>query len=490
MVFSSLPFLFLFLPLCLGLYYIVPGIRLLRSGEAADDSQGDPSTGWKNGVLLFMSLLFYALGEPVYVLLMVFCAFVGWGGGMLIYRCRRRKRSYLARPVLIVTVVLTTGALFLFKYCDFLMENLGLLLHRELPLMQLTMPIGISFYTFQILTYDIDLYRKKTKVQKSFPTFLLYVSLFPQLIAGPILRYDDVALQLRDRQTTASGFVKGISRFLTGCAKKAVIANSMGEIIDLLWGEAHDPSALPVLVVWLGVLCYTLQIYFDFSGYSDMAIGLGKMFGFTYKENFDHPYTAVSVTDFWRRWHISLSSFFRDYVYIPLGGNRRHQLLNLFVVWTLTGFWHGAAWNYLLWGFYYFVLLSVEKLVLHNALERVPVLNRLLTLFFVMVGWTIFYFEDIGLCFGALRAMFGLGSRELWLPLYTTMIRSKLSMILLAMVFCLPLGELAAPMMRRLRKRSRVLWLLLTLGYHALTLLLSVSFLVSSTYNPFLYFRF
>lgn len=473
MVFSSLPFLFLFLPLCLLLYFSFP----------AQNIRG------RNSVLLLMSLLFYAAGEPVYVFLMIGAALVGWVGGLRIdyYRANDPKK---ARIAMWCTSILVLAGLFVFKYYDFLAGNLGLLIRKDVPLLGLSMPIGISFYTFQILTYDIDLYRDRTRVQKSFPAFLLYVSLFPQLIAGPILRYDDVAEQLNERKTGSVKFTAGVSRFLTGCVKKAVIANSMGELIDLFWGEAHDITGLPVLVVWLGVACYTLQIYFDFSGYSDMAIGLGKMFGFTYKENFEHPYVARSITEFWRRWHISLSSFFRDYVYIPLGGNRRHRLLNLFVVWTLTGFWHGASWNYLLWGFYYFMLLAIEKFVLKNSLEKIPVLNHVVTLLLVMIGWEIFYFEDISLCFAGLKTMLGLGGAPLWDSFYTVMLKNRLPMLLLSCVLCLPIGKLVTAPVQRLRKKSPWGWFFLTLFYQGAALFLTVSFLVSSTVNPFLYFRF
>ena len=440
-------------------------------------------------MLLLMSLFFYAAGEPVYVFLMVGTALVGWIGGLRIehYRATEPKK---ARSALWCTSILVLAGLLVFKYYDFLAGSLGLLIRKDLPLLEWSMPIGISFYTFQILTYDIDLYRDQTQVQESFPTFLLYVSLFPQLIAGPILRYDDVAVQLTERKTDSERFTAGVSRFLTGCVKKAVIANSMGELIDLFWGAGHDVTCLPVLVVWLGVACYTLQIYFDFSGYSDMAIGLGKMFGFTYKENFEHPYVARSVTEFWRRWHISLGSFFRDYVYIPLGGNRKHQLLNLFVVWTLTGFWHGASWNYLLWGFYYFVLLAVEKFVFGNSLEKVPVLNHLVTLLLVMIGWEIFYFEDVSLCFAGLKIMLGLGGAPLWDSFYTVIFKNRLPMLLLSCVLCLPIGEQITKPICRLREKAPWVWFFLTLFYQGATLFLTVSFLVSSTVNPFLYFRF
>ena len=470
MVFSSLPFLFIFLPLCLLLYFLAPDLRR------------------KNTVLVVMSVLFYASGEPVYVLLLVLCAFIGWLGGLAIEYCKEHRPERV-NAVLWITAVLSLSFLFVFKYLDFVTENLNLLPFVNIKPVGLTLPIGISFYTFQTLSYDIDLARGEARVQRSFKDFLLFVSLFPQLIAGPILRYTDIQEQLADRRTTLSGFVDGITRFMTGCGKKVLLANAMGELIGIFMGGSIGANS-SVLGVWLAVAAFTLQIYFDFSGYSDMAIGLGKMFGFEYCENFNHPYIARSVTDFWRRWHISLSSFFRDYVYIPLGGNRRHQMLNLFAVWALTGLWHGSSWNFVLWGLYYFLFLSLEKFVFRRKLEKIPVLSNVVTMLIVMVGWAIFYFEDIGQCLSALGIMFGFGGNPLWAATLTTPLVNNLLLLLAAAVCCLPIGTPVKRFMDKLRENAPFGWFLLTGGYQLGMLFLCVASLVSSSYNPFLYFRF
>lgn len=470
MVFSSLPFLFIFLPLCLLLYYLLPGLK------------------WKNGVLIVMSLVFYATGEPVYVLLLILCALLGWLGGLAIEHCKERRPGAV-KPVLWITVILTLSFLFVFKYLDFVIGNLNLLPFVDIKPAGLSLPIGISFYTFQTLSYDIDLARGKARVQRSFASFLLFVSLFPQLIAGPILRYTDIQEQLDDRHSTVDGFCSGISRFMTGCSKKVLLANAMGKLIDLFFGAGVGPGS-SVLSVWLGVAAFTLQIYFDFSGYSDMAIGLGKMFGFEYCENFDHPYIARSVTDFWRRWHISLSSFFRDYVYIPLGGNRRHQVLNLFVVWALTGLWHGSSWNFVLWGLYYFVFLVLEKFLFRRRIEKIPVLSNIITILIVMVGWAIFYFEDIGQCLTALGIMFGFGSSPLWESALTTPFINNIPLLLIAALCCLPIGKPVAAVAERLKSQSPGVWFVCTALYQVGLLFVCTASLVSSSYNPFLYFRF
>ena len=345
MVFSNLIFLYLFLPVCLIAYFFCPGIRA------------------KNAVLILFSLIFYAWGEPVYLLLMIASAAVNWYFGLLIER--RRKKIFL-----ILALVLDLGCLAVFKYAGFFMENLNAVFGASIPVPQIALPIGISFYTFQALSYTVDVWRGDVPAQRSFAKLLLYISLFPQLIAGPIVRYSDVAAQIDDRQFDASEAFYGATRFCIGLAKKVLLADAAGKVASqILDGSLASNTTV---AAWLGILLYTFEIYFDFSGYSDMAIGMGRIFGFKYMENFRLPYTAVSITDFWRRWHISLSSFFRDYVYIPLGGKKKHRLLNMAIVWALTGMWHGASWNFVLWGLYFFVILTIEKQVGEKSMRRVP----------------------------------------------------------------------------------------------------------------------
>ena len=373
MVFSSLNFMYLFLPICLLLYFILHGIKA------------------RNYLLLVMSLLFYAWGEPKWIILMIVTTLIDYGAGLLVDQYRGQK---LAKWALAGSVVITLSFLAVFKYLGFFNQNLNQIFGAELPTQIFNLPIGISFYTFQAITYVVDVYRGKAQVQRSYANLLLYVALFPQLIAGPIVRYTDIAAQLENREMTLPGFSKGITRFVTGLGKKVLLANIAGQVATSLIGG--DLSKASVLGAWLGIFAYTFQIYFDFSGYSDMAIGLGHMFGFTYVENFNYPYISKSITEFWRRWHISLSTFFRDYVYIPLGGNRRHQLRNMFIVWALTGLWHGASWNFVLWGLYYFVFLAIEKLFLGKFLEKLPaVVGHAYALFIIVVGWVFFYFDDV-----------------------------------------------------------------------------------------------
>ena len=353
------------------------------------------------------------------------------------------------------------------------------------------LPIGISFYTFQALSYTIDVYRGKTQVQLSYFKFLLYVSLFPQLIAGPIVRYADVAAQIDDRRTTLPGFMKGINRFSVGLAKKVLLANIAGELVtSFIGGDLENTS---VLGAWAGIFFYAFQIYFDFSGYSDMAIGLGKMFGFDYLENFNYPYISKSITEFWRRWHMSLSSFFRDYVYIPLGGNRKHMLLNMLVVWALTGLWHGASWNFVLWGLYYFVFLAVEKLFLGKWIEKIPVVRNLYALFIILIGWVLFYFEDMGRLGQMFAILFGFSGHAGTSPTDTALLMNHLLFIVLAAVACIPVKNIAVSGFNALRKRTSAgdtVCVIVTAVFDLLLLFFSTAALVGASYNPFLYFRF
>ena len=459
MVFSSLLFLYLFLPLSLLLYFLAPGLKA------------------KNLALTVLSLLFYAWGEPVWVLLLIFSAFLDYVNGRVIGRFRGQ---WQAKAALIASLVGNLGILCVFKYLRFFLDNIGLLLGTHIPGMEFALPIGISFYTFQTLSYTLDVYKDEVPVQKSFSDFLLFVSLFPQLIAGPILRYSDLQAQLSDRRVTWEGFATGVTRFCCGLGKKVLIANYAGAVADRLLGG--ELSRLSGAEAWLGLLMFTFQIYFDFSGYSDMAIGLGRMFGFSYPENFRYPYAARSITEFWQRWHISLSSFFRDYVYIPLGGNRRHQIWNLFVVWGLTGLWHGASWNFVLWGLYFFVLLVIEKFALRRLLERVPrFFSWLYAFFFATLGWALFYFTSLAQVGEMFRLLFG--SAAFWTASSTAQVVGNLPLLALAAAASAPFWARAG---RRIAEKLPPLVIPYNLGLLALCTLA----LVGKSYNPFLYFRF
>ena len=371
MLFSSIPFLYYFLPCVLILYFVVPKCL-------------------KNTVLLLSSLVFYAWGEPKYVLLMVVSITLGYVFGLLIEVWRGTKLSKL---FLILSIVTSIGLLGYFKYADFFIANFNAVTGLSVPLLKIALPIGISFYTFQILSYTVDVYRGEVKAQRNYISLAAYVALFPQLIAGPIVRYVDVAAQIESRESDPENVFRGVTRFCVGLGKKVLLADHVGQVADQLLGGSFTGAT--TRGIWLGALMYMFQIYFDYSGYSDMAIGLGRIFGFRYMENFKLPYTSKSISEFWRRWHISLSSFFRDYVYIPLGGNRHLVYRNMAVVWLLTGLWHGASWNFVLWGAYFFVLLAIERLCV-KPLSHVPtVIRHILTLLCIAISWNIFYHTDI-----------------------------------------------------------------------------------------------
>lgn len=471
MVFSSLIFLFVFLPLCLAVYYLIPSIR------------------GKNIVLLLFSLVFYAWGEPVYVLLMIASSMFNYGMGRAMGRFPQKKKLILA-----LAVVVNLAALSVFKYAGLLVETVNLIPGVALPVPEIALPIGISFYTFQAMSYVVDVYRERAQVQKSPYRFLLYVSMFPQLIAGPIVRYADIEKQLNHREHTAENSFYGLLRFSIGLGKKILIADYAGQIATRLLDVQLATSTTAGL--WLGLLMFTFQIYFDFSGYSDMAIGLGHIFGFKYRENFDLPYTSRSITEFWRRWHVSLGSFFRDYVYIPLGGNRRHRTLNLLITWGLTGLWHGASWNFLFWGLYFFLLLAVEKM-LWKPLQKVPAVVRFLgTMFCVIIGWALFYFVDLSSLWQAMKVLFGFEG----IGLINEQIRIQLLNALPLLIVCivgssrLPrlvgegLGLLCAG--RELGSVRQKIYVLLTFLFCAVLLALSTVSLVGSSFSAFLYYRF
>lgn len=461
MVFSDNIFLFFFLPLVLLCDRLCPKAH-------------------RNGVLLLFSLVFYAWGEPVYVLLMLFVIALNYAAGRLLERFPADSAPGQRRGVLVLSVVLNLMILGVFKYTGFFMELVRDLTHGDFSIPKIVLPIGISFYTFQSMSYVIDVYRGTAPVQRSILSFGTYVALFPQLIAGPIVKYGDIAEQLEHRVEKRALTASGIRNFLYGLAKKVLLANQMGLVADrLLLSEGGTLSA------WAGLIAYSLQIYFDFSGYSDMAIGLGRMFGFQFLKNFDFPYISQSITEFWRRWHISLSTWFREYVYIPLGGNRRglaRQCLNLLIVWMLTGLWHGASMNFVLWGLYYAVLLILEKLFFGKVLERLPpLLRHALTLLLVALGWGIFYFTD----FTALGAFFG---RLFSLTADTASARTwMLGYLPIGLVAAVASTRVGSNLLKRLR-RCGAAWL--ELLWLMLLLVLCTAALVSQSYNPFIYFRF
>ena len=470
MVFSSLIFLFAYLAITLVLYYAVPFKA-------------------RNAVLFVVSLIFYGWGEPKYIVVMLFSILVAYIFGFFVGKYRESAPKK-ARAYLIVSILLNLSALLFFKYANFFIENLALLpgLGGLKPIEGLKLPVGISFYTFQIMSYTIDVYRGDARVQRRIVPFGAYVALFPQLIAGPIVRYSDVDEQLTNRKETVDKFASGVQRFCAGLAKKVLLADT----VYVLLGHYHDAFAFEqtVLGAWLIVILYTFQIYFDFSGYSDMAIGLGRMLGFEFLENFNYPYISKSITEFWRRWHISLSTWFREYVYIPLGGNRRgklRQYRNIAVVWLLTGFWHGASWNFLLWGAYFCVLLIVEKLFLYKWLQKAPaVLAHLYTMFFVCISWLIFYFTDLGEGLTCLKAMFGVGVSSFATPTVVYDLLRYLPLLLICVLAATPLPKRLFDALKNRFVTMRYAQVLLIAG----AFLVITAYLVDSTFSPFLYYRF
>ena len=466
MVFSSAVFLCIYLPIVLLGYYICP-------------------KKWRNLFLLIVSLVFYAWGEPKYVLLMVFSIVINYIFGLLMDKNRADMRKL--KLLLALSVVIDLGLLGFFKYTDFIIENLNAAFGTGFDLLNVALPIGISFYTFQAMSYTIDVYRDDVKVQKNLIDFGMYIAMFPQLIAGPIVRYSDVERQLTDRSVTTGEFADGIMRFAVGLGKKVLLANQIGA----LWTEIYDlGGATSALTAWLGAAAYTFQIYFDFSGYSDMAIGLGKMLGFKFPENFRYPYEALSITDFWRRWHITLSTWFKEYLYIPLGGNRHglmRQAFNLLIVWALTGFWHGAGWNFIMWGLYYFSILFMEKLFMLKALDKLPKpLRHVYSLLLIVVGWVIFACDDVSVLPQYLGSMVGLNGALGGQDVYWLTTKAVLLIVCAIASTQLPkrLFEKARGSMNE--KTAFVIKAVPT----AAVLVLSMVFLIGDSYNPFLYFRF
>ena len=439
--------------------------------------------------MFIASLVFYAWGEPFYVVLMLFSTILNFVYGALV---QKYKGKTSAKWILASSVVLNLGILGFFKYTDFFIGNINAWFGTSIPLLNLTLPIGISFYTFQMMSYVIDVYRGDAAAQKNFVSFGAYVALFPQLVAGPIVRYTTIADQLDNRRESTDMFAYGIKRFVTGLAKKVLLANTIGQVWTQL--SAMEVSSMSVVGTWVGALAFTFQIYFDFSAYSDMAIGLGQMLGFKFLENFDYPYISKSITEFWRRWHISLGTWFREYVYIPLGGNRKgliRQIFNLLIVWFCTGFWHGASWNFLIWGGYYGVLLIIEKLFLLKVLKKIPAFfSHVYTLFFVVIGWVIFGFDDMTKGWEYLKGMFGFGGLQLVDNMSLYLLLSNLVLILILIVASTPLpAKLGRKIMSMVQTKTWAAMIIENVFIIAI-FVVSVAFLVNSTYNPFLYFRF
>lgn len=464
MVFSSITFLFYFLPIVLLCYFV-----LFKKH--------------KNTVLLIASLFFYFYGEPKYILILLFSCLINYVSGKLI-----EKMTKYRTLILVVDLVISFGLLFYFKYFGFLVANLNTVFSLEMVIPNIVMPIGISFFTFQATSYTIDIYRGEVKSAKNFWTFTTYLSLFPQLVAGPIVRYETVQNELEQRKNSKEIFAAGVKRFTIGLAKKVLLANVLGELVTIL-AEGTDAS---ILSYWIEAIAITLQLYFDFSGYSDMAIGLGLLFGFHFLENFNYPLIAKSISDFWRRWHISLSSWFKDYVYIPLGGNRKgiiRQCINILIVWCLTGLWHGASWNFVLWGLYFGVLLIIEKTLLKRVLKLHPHLARIYTFILIVISFVIFHFSDYHELIQFLKGMFGLLSIPLISQETIYYLRSYGVVLFISLFAISPLGKQLVNSLAQKPRFKRIIDVL-EVSYYFVLLFISVSFLVDDTYNPFLYFRF
>lgn len=467
MVFSTPLFLFFYLPACLLIYYLSP-LKL------------------RNLVLLLFSLLFYYWGEQIYVLIMFLSTFIDYFHGLLVERFKKQGKDKWARMAVASSIIFNLALLLFFKYWDFVAGSFQAMGLTFMPILNVHLPIGISFYTFQTMSYTVDVYRGDTTAQRSIVNFGTFVTLFPQLIAGPIIKYKDLSDQLDSREHTSEKFASGVHIFVAGLAKKVLIANNVG----MLWDSYYAllPAQLTVAGAWLGVVAFAFQIYFDFSGYSDMAIGLGRMLGFEFMRNFDYPYISKSITEFWRRWHISLSTWFREYLYIPLGGNRCSRprwIFNLLVVWAATGIWHGASWNFVIWGLYFFVLLVVEKFLLQGILNKLPaLLQHLYALFFILVAWAIFAIDDFAHMSAYLKVMFGLGGVPLVNPAFFYYGAGYLPILLIAALCATPLGVRAY---ERLKPKAAMAVgpVLLLAG-----LVLCTAYLVDASYNPFLYFRF
>ena len=463
MLFTSISFLYYFLPIVIILYFIVP-------------------KKFKNFILFLSSIFFYFCGEPIYTFLMIGEIFIAYVGAR--YLEKHRKKS-----ILVSLLAIHIGALGLFKYSDFTINNINQIFGSKIPLLKLALPIGISFYTFQIISYVVDVYRGKVKAQKSFLKLATYVSLFPQLIAGPIVRYETIEKELDSRTSNFENFAYGVRRFVIGLGKKVLIANMLGELCDV-FSTTNEKS---ILFYWIFAISYSLQIYFDFSAYSDMAIGLGRMFGFHFLENFNYPYISKSITEFWRRWHMSLSSWFRDYVYIPLGGNRKETIIlvrNIFIVWALTGIWHGANWTFVIWGLMFGIMLIIEKLFLTKHLEKMPsILQRIYVLFTVMISFIIFNANSIGEAWNNIIGLFGANGESLIHASTVYYLKSYLVVLVIAIIGSTPLLKNIIEKLKTKTNANKIINLLEPIAMASI-LIIVTAYLVDNSYNPFLYFRF
>ena len=463
MLFTSISFLYYFLPIVIILYFIVP-------------------KKFKNFILFLSSIFFYFCGEPIYTFLMIGEIFIAYVGAR--YLEKHRKKS-----ILVSFLAIHIGALGLFKYSDFTINNINQIFGSKIPLLKLALPIGISLYTFQIISYVVDVYRGKVKAQKSFLKLATYVSLFPQLIAGPIVRYETIEKELDSRTSNFENFAYGVRRFVIGLGKKVLIANMLGELCDV-FSTTNEKS---ILFYWIFAISYSLQIYFDFSAYSDMAIGLGRMFGFHFLENFNYPYISKSITEFWRRWHMSLSSWFRDYVYIPLGGNRKETIIlvrNIFIVWALTGIWHGANWTFVIWGLMFGIMLIIEKLFLTKHLEKMPsILQRIYVLFTVMISFIIFNANSIGEAWNNIIGLFGANGESLINASTVYYLKSYLVVLVIAIIGSTPLLKNIIEKLKTKTNANKIINLLEPIAMASI-LIIVTAYLVDNSYNPFLYFRF
>lgn len=467
MLFSSKTFLFIFLPTVIGIYYL-----FLRK-----------HTKIKNLFLFLVSLLFYAWSEPKFLIVMLILILLNWISGIII-----EKNRNISKIVLCITLLFDIGVIFLYKYLGFIVENINMIIKPigwEIANIEFVLPLGISFFTFQAISYIIDVFKGKVKAQRNFINLGLYISFFPQLIAGPIVRYDTIEKQINNRKENFDDFSSGVCRFIIGLGKKVIIANNIAIVADKAF-ELQNPS---ICMAWLGIIAYTLQIFFDFSGYSDMAIGLGKMFGFHFLENFNYPYVAKSISDFWRRWHISLETWFKDYVYIPLGGNRvtkRRMVFNIFIVWLLTGLWHGANWTFILWGIMYFILLTIEKLTkFDKKAGKLKVINHVYSLLFIMIGWVLFRSDNIFQAFTYLGGMFGLQHNLFIDNVAKVYFKEFWIYFILGIIFCLPFTK---KIYEKLRDNKVFQFLLII--FAIMILVLSISYINENIYNPFIYFNF
>lgn len=466
MVFSSSIFLFGFLPILFIIYFISP-------------------QKLKNYILLIFSLIFYYFGGPTYILIILSVVLIDYLLAILIDKYKRKK------PILILSIIINIGILFYYKYFNFIIDNINTIFKTNITIKEIILPIGISFFIFQALSYVIDVYKKEVKVQKNPLLLLLYVSFFPQLVAGPIVRYQTIEKEIYKRNVSLDDFTYGIERFILGFSKKMIIANQLGKLADIV----YNLETLNTPVVILGAFSYMFQIYFDFSAYSDMAIGLGRIFGFHFLENFNYPYISKSITDFWRRWHISLSTWFRDYVYIPLGGNKKgikRQILNLFIVWTLTGLWHGAQWNFILWGLYYFIFLMLEKFILKKYLKNTPnFLKHLYTITIVLIGWILFRAESLTTCYNMIKYLFSFNFTSQALQQSRIYIETYYVYFILAIIFSIPIYPYIINKIQNLKNKNLKITLEILHYIFLITIfIISIMFLAKSNYNPFIYFRF